>query len=189
MTRQARLYLATIAIAGALVAWLVLKPGGDRVAIDLVQTFPSAKDKRPSPEVFSIVDATLGGVTRHAIATDDPSRIVWTVTVPDRAWLKVSLALREQAWTMQGDGVLFQIGIVGASRRFDDVMSLVVNPFANPADRGWQDLVLDLSHYAGQSVDVVLNTYSSPPPAPGAPPRDDRNGDMALWGAPRIVVR
>jgi len=189
MTGRAKLYLVVAAIAAVLVAWLVLKPGGDRLAVDLVDTFPGAKAKRPTAEIFHVVDATLAGDTRRAIATDDPSRIVWTATVPDRAWLKVAIGLREQAWTMPGDGVLFQVGVVGGGGHFDDLVSLVVNPFANPADRTWHDLVLDLSHYAGQSVDIVFNTYSSPPPAPGTPPKDDRNGDLAVWGAPRIVVR
>ena len=60
-----------------------------------------------------------------------------------------------------------------------------VNPYGNPSDRGWQPLVLDLSPFAGENVDLVFNTYASPPPNT----ERDRSGDAALWGAPRIVIR
>ena len=64
-----------------------------------------------------------------------------------------------------------------------------MNPFGNASDKGWKEVVLDLSTYAGETVDLIFNTHSSAPPAPGTPPTDDRNGDLALWGAPRIVVQ
>ena len=108
--------------------------------------------------------------------------------MPDDAWLKVKLGLKEEAWTMQGDGVLFLIG-VATSSGFDQLYTLVVNPFGNASDKGWKEVVLDLSTYAGETVDLVFNTRSSAPPAPGTAPTDDRNGDMALWGAPRIVIQ
>ena len=66
-----------------------------------------------------------------------------------------------------------------------DLLSLVVNPFGNPNDRKWQPLKIDLSAYAGKTVDLIFNTRSSPPD----PPRDDRNGDLPVWGDPRIVTR
>jgi hypothetical protein len=43
---------------------------------------------------------------------------------------------------------------------------------------------VDLSGYAGEEMDIILNTVAS---GPGAPP-DDR-GDMPLWGAPEVVRR
>jgi hypothetical protein len=44
--------------------------------------------------------------------------------------------------------------------------------------------MLDLSAYAGEEVDVILNTYGS---APGK--GVDLRNDLAVWGAPEIVVR
>ena len=38
---------------------------------------------------------------------------------------------------MQGDGVLFQIG-VSSGPESTSCSALVVNPFGNPSDRGWQ---------------------------------------------------
>jgi hypothetical protein len=102
------------------------------------------------------------------------------VTVPDNGWLRVSLGILEQGWTMPGDGVLFSVG-VSDGMAYDEMLSLTLNPFANASDRRWNDISLDLSPYAGETVDVIFNTRSGP--------QDDRNGDFAAWGEPRVVAQ
>ena len=60
MTRSTRLLIGGLAIVAALAAWFFLRSGSsDRVAIDLMAQFPTAKLKQPSPDVFEVVDATL----------------------------------------------------------------------------------------------------------------------------------
>ncbi|HEY7476302.1 MAG TPA: hypothetical protein VH679_14880 [Vicinamibacterales bacterium] len=184
MTRRTKLLIGGLGVVALAVAYFALRPSGDRVAIDLIEQLPMAKDRRPSADVFSVVDATLAGKREQAILTKQPSRIKYNVTVPDEAWLKFSLGLLEESWTIPGDGVLFQIG-VSSGPEYVELLSLVVNPYGNPTDRGWQPLVLDLSQFAGENVDLIFNTYASPPPNPDR----DHNGDAALWGAPRIVIR
>jgi len=186
MKGSARVALAIAALVAVVALWLIVKPGGDRVAIDLIDEFPTAKSKRPTPETFEIINATINGETHRAVHPKDPSRVVWSVTVPENAWLYVDIGLLEPAWTMQGDGVLFMVGVSdGSPDGFDQLLSLVVNPFGNPGDRKWLPLRIDLSAYVGKTVDLIFNTRSSPPD----PPRDDRNGDMPVWGDPRIVTR
>jgi hypothetical protein len=184
MSRRTQILIGVLAVVAIAVAYFVLRPAGDRVAIDLIEQLPKAKDRRPSPDVFTVIDATLAGKQERAILTRQPSRIVYNVTVPDEAWLKFSLGLLEESWKTQGDGVFFQIG-VSSGPEWVELFTLVVNPYGNPSDRAWQPMVLDLSQFAGENVDLVFNTRSSPPPNTGK----DANGDMALWGAPRIVIR
>jgi len=45
---------------------------------------------------------------------------------------------------------------------------------------------VDLADYPGETVELFLLTNSSPPSRPA---KDDRNGDVALWGDPRVVAR
>lgn len=179
--------IIAVIVLGGLAAWY-FRSGGESVRIDLVQEFPNAKGKQPTPDVFSVVDAKLAGESRRAISVNTASRITWHETVPDNAMLKVSLGLKEEAWTVQGDGVFFQIG-VSDGKTYEALLNLTVDPFANQSDRRWQDLTIDLSQYAGESVDLIFNTRASPAPPPGQPGRNDTAGDMALWGAPRVVVR
>ena len=176
--------LAGAIAVGVLVSWLALRPGAARVVmLDLVDALPSAREARPSAQAFSTIDATLGGATRRSILVADPSRLVFDVPVPDGADLRVSVGLAEEAWTTEGDGVLFRILISAPGQRdLREVLNRVVAPFSTPADRGWHDVDVDLSFYAGQTIHLFFNTNASPPGA------DDRRGDLALWGAPRIVA-
>jgi hypothetical protein len=184
MTRQTWYLIGGAALA--VVAWFIFAPpGGERVTADLIDQFPNAIEKRPNPEVFSVVEATLGGVAKQAILVHDPSRLVYTVTVPDDAELRFSIGIQESEWTKEGDGVLFRV-LVAAGSAPVEVLNVPINPFANSGDRGWHDLAVDLSEYSGETIDLYFNTNASPP---ARPPRDDRNGDAALWGALRVVAR
>jgi hypothetical protein len=44
--------------------------------------------------------------------------------------------------------------------------------------------MVDVSAYAGEEVDLILNTYGSPEGGSG-----DLRNDLGLWGNPEIVVR
>jgi hypothetical protein len=59
-----------------------------------------------------------------------------------------------------------------------------VNPFGNKGDRRWIPVMLDLSSFTGEEVELIFNAYNSPE-GKGSDPR----GDHALWGAPEVVVR
>src|SRR5262249_28074130 len=99
---------------------------------------------------------------------------------PENGWLRVSLGIKPEGWTIAGDGVSFSI-MVSDGKSPETVLSRDMNPYAVPADRAWRDELIDLTDYAGETVDIIFNTRAGP--------RNDTNGDLALWGAPRIVVR
>jgi hypothetical protein len=163
--------------------------GGERVAVDLVETFPSAR-QQPGPGAFEIVQAKIKDDTRPAILVKAPSRITWKVEVPRNGWLKVGAALREDAWTIPGDGVMFEIRITynkAGQASNDQLTSFIVNPYGNAADREWHDVSIDLSDHSGTAVELIFNTRSSW--SPQGAPKDDQNGDLALWGAPRLTAR
>jgi hypothetical protein len=183
MTRQ-RWFLAGCVLAAMIAGVCVFKSRGrERLAVDLVKEFSTAK-KQPNAGAFSIIDATIAGITKRAIFTAQASRITWRITVPeDGPWLRVSLGLKEEGWTMPGDGVRFLI-IMSDGKTSDNLMALDVNPYGNPSDRQWKEVALNLEQYAGETLDLMFTVYSGPPSG-----KDDRNGDLALWGAPRLVER
>jgi len=180
-----RAVLTAVVVAVVLVlGWWLFGRGGSRERVDLVQLFGTA-EKRPNADLFSVVDATLAGEMRKAIAISPVSgtRIVWKVRVPDDGWLWVSVGMQPEAWEKEGNGVKFLVG-VSDGRAFEELFSQHLNPFANQADRKWVPVRVDLSTYAGEEVDIIFNTYSS---TAGQP--DDHLNDLALWGNPEIVVR
>ena len=179
-------WLALGALIAIAVVWFGLRSGGgDETAVDLIAQFPSAREKRPNPETFSVVDATLAGQQKKAILVKDPSRLVYGLTVPENARLKLDLGILEAGWTVPGDGVLFRILLAPSNLAPEEILNMPINPYANPGDRKWHEVDLDLSEYAGETVELFFNTNSS---LPARPPKDDRNGDLAVWGAPRVVT-
>lgn len=176
-SRAALIAVIVLVIAGA--AWFVMRKGGAD-GVDLLAHFDQAK-KQGSP--FTVVDATLGNETKKAIAAPANGRITFHVKVPDDGWLRVSLGLKPESWTTEGNGVHFYAG-VSDGRTYETLFTQTVNPYANASERRWIPVTVDLSAYAGEEMDIVLNTVAS---GPGVPP-DDR-GDMPLWGAPEVVRR
>lgn len=182
MSRTTGLLVGGVVILAAGAVWASSRPRAEVVVMHLVDALDQA-EQRPSPEAFSAVAARLDGVEHRAILATQQSRLTWSLDVPARAWLRVALALREDAWQIEGDGVLFQVG-VSDGEAYIELFNLMVNPYRNPVDRAWHEVVLDLGDFSGRQVDVIFNTRAS---APGAP--QDVRGDFALWGEPRLVAR
>src|SRR4029078_4165476 len=124
--------------------------------------------KRPDPSKFTVEDVTLGSETKRAIAAPGGpgTRIIWEVRGPDDGWLRVNLGLKTEAWQKPGDGVLFMV-LVSDGKASDQLFTQHGNPFTNAADRRWIPVMVDLSAYGGEQVDLICNTYASPPKVPG----------------------
>jgi hypothetical protein len=175
-------------VIAAVLAWLVLKPGGSEdVVLNFADGLTTATQRRPTDDTFEVKDVTLGGESKHSITVKPNvgTRIVFPVDVPENAELHVSLGLLDEATTTEGDGVLFRV-LVTANAIQEEVLNMHLNPFANAGDRGWHDVSLDLSQYAGERIEVFFNTNAS---LPGRTASDGAAGDFAVWGAPRVVRR
>lgn len=194
MTRPARFLIGGVILGALVAAWLWSRTGSERVAVDLVDAWATAKQRLPTPESQSIVDATISGDTRKAILITQPGRIAYDITVPEGGWLKFGVGMLEKGWTIAGDGVTIFVYVVplgpdgnvtfSEGRMVaDELLSLTVNPYGNPADKLWHDLTFPLDKYAGQRIELRLVTTASP-----TPKTTDTNGDFLVWGHPRIVV-
>jgi hypothetical protein len=175
---------AVLAIVLLAAGWWLFKRGSAGVGVDLLSRFDQAI-KMPKAELFTLAEVELNGERKRAIAVapDAGSRLTWRVQVPDDAWLRADLALKPEAWDKEGDGVLFLIG-VSDGRSYESLVTQHVNPFNTKGDRRWIPVWVDISAYAGEEVDLILNTRSGPAGKEG----DTRN-DLALWGAPEVVIR
>jgi hypothetical protein len=182
-----------IVIVGLVVAagaaywwWRGGSTDGVTVAVDLVEGFRAAeKRSQLDPAVaFSMDPQTIAGETKPAIFAHPPARIIYhDIEIPDHAVLEAWLAVKEDAWDKDTDGVYFRLG-ASLGETYKDLITRSIVPHTVPADRAWIHVTADLSEYAGQKVNIVVNTQTSAPGVPG-------NGmyDFAVIGAPRIVVR
>jgi hypothetical protein len=173
---------AVVVLVLIIAGWWLFKRKAGGEPIDLIAAFPTA-EKRPPEGTFEVLEVDLNGDKKRAIFTVPTSRIIWRLRIPHDAWLKLYLATKPESWEKEGNGVLFRIG-VSDGRAFEDLITQHVNPFNNKGDRRWIPLNVDLSAYAGETVEVILNTNTSPKGI-----EDDPRNDTALWGAPEIVIR
>lgn len=177
--------LAGLAVVVAVVAFWMLRQGAPSTATDLISLLADAQKSstwsEPGDAPFSVSDVTLAGESHKAIFAPPFSRIRWKVEVPRRGTLEIYFGVREDAWSGDGNGVQFRVG-VSDGRTYEEYLKEVVNPMDRDRDRRWISATIDLSAYEGQLVEINFNTD------PG-PPRDnqDRRNDFALWGEPRIV--
>jgi len=162
--------------------WIARRRGEGPPILAVLDQF-EAVEKRPSADVFAVAEVTLGNETRRVITTRPASRLTWTITLPNDAWLRTAVAVDPSAWTVEGDGILCRIG-VSDGRSYDALFTQHVNPYASASDRRWILVAIDLSAYGGRRVDIIFNTNSS---LPGQ--GDDTRGDLAIWGAPAVYLR
>ena len=169
---------AAVIVVVVLAGWWVFhRRGGER--IDLIALFDKST-KQPDTAAFQVVDVTLAGDTKKAIAAPPNGRITFHVRVPDDGWLRLSLGMKPESWDKEGNGVYFYGG-VSDGKSFESLFTQTVNPFKNASERHWIPVAVDLASYAGEDVDVILNTRES---GPGQPP--DARNDLPLWGPPVI---
>jgi hypothetical protein len=179
------LFIALGVVAVVIIGWWFIRSGSGSGAVSLTDRFDAA-EKRPNPGVFTVENVTIEGETKKSISVSPGimgSRLIFRTRIPDSGWLRLSVALKPEAWTQEGDGVRFQ-AVVSDGRASDELFVQDINPFLNQTDRKWIPVTIDLSAYAGEEVSIILNTYGS---APGKPV--DLRNDLAVWGTPEVVVR
>ncbi len=103
--------------------------------------------------------------------------LVYPVKVKPGLTLRAHVAMAPQAWTAEGDGVVFSI-YVEDEAGIHLLHSRYVDPKHHQQDRCWAPLRVDLSPFSGKLVRVIM--------AVGSGPAGDTRYDWAGWGDPRL---
>ena len=153
----------------------------ERVAVDLVDTFPSAEKRTSLPSLhrgFEVVDDPAAGGSDRCIQALPSSRITWAVTAEPGMILTVRVGMRPDTWSWDGDGAMFRIG-VAAQGGYQELRRVYFNPAALPGDRRFDLLRFDLSRFGNQQLNIVFSTDPGLANSPA--------NDVPLWCAPRIT--
>ena len=176
---------AAIAVVVAVVllaaGWMIFGRGDSAARVDLIEQLNGAT-KQPASATFPVSDVTINGETHKAIEATPPTRLTWKVRIPEDAWLRVHVGMKPESWAAEGDGVLFYV-VISDGRADEKLFEQYVNPFINTGERKWIPVMVDLSQYAGEEMQVIFNTRN------GKGDRQDLNNDFAVWGAPEIITR
>jgi len=145
---------------------------------------------------------TIDYEPRAILFQHSSNRVTYRPDVPERAGLHFGLGMDPAVWSPdKGDGVEYNVYV-----RYPDepyklhrVFHRYLDPknslkaAGNPDDRHWQDQVVDLSGYGGQTVALVFEASSSRPRLRGLVfevlpgPADDANFDWGGWSMPVLV--
>ena len=108
--------------------------------------------------------------------------IIYRVTVPEDGALRFAAALAPEVWSPdRGDGASFQVFVTESADpgSGQPVFVRYVNPKHSPSDRRWRNFLVDLSPWAGTSVNLSLITEAGP--------TGDWAFDWAGWADPQVV--
>jgi hypothetical protein len=127
-----------------------------------------------------------GTSRRQWLYLHPPSEVSVDVRLPARSGVvfQASLALDPATWvTPVGDGVRYRVavsrlGAAGEAGPPVTVLDQVINPRAQAEHRRWVPVEADLSHWAGSTVRLTLQTE----------PRDELSYDWSGWGNPVVAV-
>ena len=162
--------------------WWLFGRGGGSGGVNLIEQLPQAT-KAPADKTFEVIDVNLGGESRKAVFAAAPTRITWKVKVPDDAWLRVWVGMKQESWTTENEGAFFMVGL-SDGKNWEPLFTQHVHPFANQGDRKWIPVYVDLSAYAGEEMDLVFNTRSGVEGKSG-----NYVNNFPLWGEPELVIR
>lgn len=156
-----------------------------RVEQSLLQTTPVAGEL--VTQTWTLYDSITGRDDRRTVLYEHPpesgkSEIVYTVPIPETGALRFAIAMSPEVWSPEkGDGASFQIYIAdpGAPQDSQFVFVRYINPKYNPSDRRWRNFLVDLSPWAGRTINLSFITE------PG--PAGDWSFDWAGWAELELV--
>jgi len=159
------------------------------IAYNFLAELPNADRCGADEEHLRQDTLTIDYEPRAILFQHPSSRVTYRVDVPERAGLHFGLGMDPAVWSPdKGDGVEYNVYM-----RYPDEPYKLYRVFhhyldpknslkaaGNPDDRHWQDQVVDLSGYGGQTVDVIFEAL------PG--PAGDANFDWGGWSMPVLVA-
>lgn len=125
----------------------------------------------------------LGGDKRNLLYQHPTSRVSVRVDLPQSPELRFGLGMLPEAWDPEkSDGMQFKVFIQDTAG--GDILYQVFDGYLAPqagAEPQWRDVVVDLSRFGGQRVELIFETLPGP----------DNNSayDWGGWSSPAIVKR
>jgi len=194
--------LALLALAWGLVAFARSREGASGYT-GVVELSPAAYEAAPVTPADSLLQGmpVAGELVTQTWTLHDPitgrddtrtvlyehppesgkSEIVYVVKVPEAGALRFAIAMSPEIWSPEkGDGASFQLYVREPDTRDGQfVFVRYINPKHNPSDRRWRNFLVDLSPWAGRTVNLSLITE------PG--PAGDWAFDWAGWAELELV--
>ena len=186
---------ATVAIAGQIllqIALLVTYGHSLGATFATSPIFYRLLDHRPevrgAPHPVNFhADVAIGKETTEVIWFEPPGLLTYRHVhlPPGMIHFRCRIAIHPHVWPEgNADGAEFILEIQpndgdAATRASRRVWSAAVDPFHRPADQTWVPVDVDLSEFAGRTVDLILTN--------GPGPANNAYADWCLWADPELM--
>jgi hypothetical protein len=138
------------------------------VSQELLQTEPI--HGQAVTQIWTLFDPIAGQDDTRLVLYEHPpetgrEEIIYRVDVPEAGALRFAAALSPEVWSPEkGDGTSFQVYVAqsNAPQKGRFVFVRYINPKHNPSDRRWRNFLVDLSPWAGRTVNLSLITEGGP---------------------------
>jgi len=140
----------------------------DHVAHDLLDSEPVSG--QAAYQTWTLLDPITGQEDTRTVLYEHPpasgkETIIYRIDVPEAGALRFAIALSPEVWSPEkGDGTRFQIYLAPADDTEEGqfIFLRYINPKHNPSDRRWRNFLVDLSPWAGRTVDLSFITEAGP---------------------------
>jgi hypothetical protein len=132
-------------------------------------------DQAPPDAHIAKKKIELDGIGRQALGEHPPyRRLPYRVSIGQhQSVFHFAYGMDPDVFHEPGDGVGFTLEIRDVAGHIANVFSKYIDPKHDPGERHWQYGQADVSHYRGQTVDLLFSTD------PG--PKNDTTYDWAAW--------
>lgn len=134
----------------------------------------------------SLRKASINNECRKIIFAFPPSKISHKVYIRRDSFFDFGYGVLKNAWGKSGDGVQFYVKAKDREGKEYTLFSAYIDPKHYENDRRWFDERIDLSHFKGQEIELILETKGSYPITKPFSRNPDTNYDYAVWSNPVV---
>ncbi len=181
------LVVAQVALHGGLL-WLygrALTPGPaeDGVFYRLLDHRPEVRDAPAQINFHAAI--VVGNEGAETIWSVPPTSLTYRgIALPATGAprFRCKVAIHPLVWSEgNADGAEFALEVRAGAAPPQRVWSALIDPFGHPEQRAWLPVDVDLSAFAGQTVDLILKN--------GPGPAGNAYADWCLWADPALAVQ
>ncbi len=119
---------------------------------NLIAEKPEVRET-PDARFIDHADIDIGGDVRTVLLMHPPSRCCYRIDIRKNPSLEIAYAMFPSTYEMPGGGVRFMIEING-----ECIFDECIDAKANPEQRRWFESKIDLTPWAGQTIELTLGT-------------------------------
>jgi len=125
---------------------------------DFFEKLPQAKKRAPGPQYVGATLVRVHRDVRPAILIHPNAEVGYRLAVRPNSKLSFAITTSPDDWERHGSGVRFQVEARWGLWNKKELFAREIDPRARKEHRAWFDCQVDLSEFAGQTIELIFRT-------------------------------